>query len=426
LKDDKIAALLEAARRKSKTVDELPQQRASFAHGNANLERDTFSRATVTMMILPDAASTASELVQSEHRRDVEAIVRQYDLAVELIQNYTAPVSPRFVLTSGLVVELQATLAYPGGPQSGYRSFPVRIATNDFAPIPPGEVPQAVEELCNYVNRNWDAADPIELAAYVLWRVNWIHPFIDGNGRTARALSYIIMCIKLGFLLPGTPTIPEQLLERRGDYYDALAKADEAFRQGGDIDVAPLRDLLNAMLVRQLGMVPALSLKDIETIREAVEQRVHTSSADVAAKAFGTEPIDIRLWLLDDYLVLQVGSHTAISEAEARQTEDGSPFPRLLARRDQTGSLRIAENEHGLILRDRTLDASSGYALQLERNAAITIERPHVKWKGEEFAGSWRLEGSLYVIRLGRWIPLTRARSMFDVLLARHIASIHS
>jgi hypothetical protein len=31
---------------------------------------------------------------------------------------------------------------------------------------------------------------PTELAAYGLWRLNWIHPFVEGNGRTARAVCY--------------------------------------------------------------------------------------------------------------------------------------------------------------------------------------------------------------------------------------------
>ncbi|HET9282483.1 MAG TPA: Fic family protein [Candidatus Angelobacter sp.] len=50
----------------------------------------------------------------------------------------------------------------------------------------------------------------IHLAAYVIWRLNWIHPFADGNGRTSRALSYLVLCTRLGERLPGTVTIPDQ------------------------------------------------------------------------------------------------------------------------------------------------------------------------------------------------------------------------
>ena len=33
---------------------------------------------------------------------------------------------------------------------------------------------------------------PFARAAYTLWRLNWIHPFDDGNERTARVLALII------------------------------------------------------------------------------------------------------------------------------------------------------------------------------------------------------------------------------------------
>ena len=33
-----------------------------------------------------------------------------------------------------------------------------------------------------------------------------------GNGRTSRALSYLVMCARLGYRIPGTHTIPEQIV----------------------------------------------------------------------------------------------------------------------------------------------------------------------------------------------------------------------
>jgi len=38
------------------------------------------------------------------------------------------------------------------------------------------------------IHENWTIVDhPTTLAAFALWNLNWIHPFIEGNGRTARA-----------------------------------------------------------------------------------------------------------------------------------------------------------------------------------------------------------------------------------------------
>ncbi len=92
---------------------------------------------------------------------------------------------------------------------------------------------------------------PIHLAACLLWRVNWIHPFSDGNGRTARALGYAVLAIRLGYLLPGSRTVPEQISEDKFPYYDALEVAD-AGQENGKIDLTGLEKMLSDMLAAQL------------------------------------------------------------------------------------------------------------------------------------------------------------------------------
>jgi fido (protein-threonine AMPylation protein) len=50
---------------------------------------------------------------------------------------------------------------------------------------------------------------------HLMWRINWIHPFDDGNGRTARMASYAVLCVLLGYELPGTKAIFEQIAEHK-------------------------------------------------------------------------------------------------------------------------------------------------------------------------------------------------------------------
>src|SRR5579871_1251237 len=52
------------------------------------------------------------------------------------------------------------------------------------------------------------------------------------EGISARALSYLILCIRLGEKLPGTLTIPDQISRNKTPYYAALESADSAFRNG--------------------------------------------------------------------------------------------------------------------------------------------------------------------------------------------------
>jgi Fic family protein len=87
-----------------------------------------------------------------------------------------------------------------------------------------------------------------------MWRLNWIHSFTDGNGRTSRAVSYLVLCIRLRALLPGRLTIPEQIEQDRTPYYRALEAADNAWADGR-IDLSAMKQLLGAMLAKQLHAI---------------------------------------------------------------------------------------------------------------------------------------------------------------------------
>lgn len=132
-----------------------------------------------------------------------------------------------------------------------FRPSAVQISESKHTPPPSHLVPGLVEEMCDYVNDNWDKT-PIHLAAYVMWRLNWIHPFADGNGRTSRIVSYVVLMIRSECVLPGTPTIPDQIVSDRRGYFAALDAADAAFRDGR-IDVSAMEDLLGGMLAKQLA-----------------------------------------------------------------------------------------------------------------------------------------------------------------------------
>ena len=112
-------------------------------------------------------------------------------------------------------------------------------------------------EFCDYINDNWHERTAFYLSAYAMWRLNWIHPFTDGNGRTSRALSYALLNIKLGYLLPGFPTIPQQIEVDNSHYIEALEMSDAAAR-GGREDVGEMEKMIRSMLAKQLlGVIDA-------------------------------------------------------------------------------------------------------------------------------------------------------------------------
>ena len=176
--------------------------------------------------------------------------LEQFDRVVEIIDESIRP-DADFKLRPSLISELN-TLATEGtNPYPGVlRFFNVSIDYSEHNPPPHGHVPPLVDEMCEYVNNSADKS-PIHLAAYLLWRINWIHPYGDGNGRTARATSYLVLSIRLGFRLPGANTIPEQIEVDKDPYYTGLEAADAAY-EDGKIDVSELEALLGQYLAAQL------------------------------------------------------------------------------------------------------------------------------------------------------------------------------
>ena len=64
----------------------------------------------------------------------------------------------------------------------------------------------------------------------------------------------MVLCCKLGYVLPGKQTIPDQISENKKTYYEALEAADEALRKG-KLSLARVEDMLSMMLGRQLYSV---------------------------------------------------------------------------------------------------------------------------------------------------------------------------
>lgn len=113
-----------------------------------------------------------------------------------------------------------------------------------------------MDDFVNTVNRAWETADPLTLGALVLWRLNHIHPFINGNGRSARAASYFVICLKLNGWLPGSTILPELLRQNRVEYVSVLKAVDASYNAGA-LDLTPLRTLIERLLVQQISSAAA-------------------------------------------------------------------------------------------------------------------------------------------------------------------------
>jgi Fic family protein len=101
-----------------------------------------------------------------------------------------------------------------------YRNAGVRIGGANFVPPNALKIGVLVEELFEWTHDPVNKLPTVAKAAIFHHRFVWIHPFFDGNGRTARLLSNLLL-MKAGF----PPAII--LKNDRKKYYDALNKANQ-------------------------------------------------------------------------------------------------------------------------------------------------------------------------------------------------------
>jgi Fic family protein len=180
--------------------------------------------------------------------------IRQFDAVVELIDYFLSPDRKVKLRPSHLLHLHRIALEGISSCAGNYRPAGIEIHGSRHQPVGAHLVPGEIEEMCEYINEKWAVSSPLHLAAYALWKLNWIHPFTDGNGRTARALSYLLLCARLGYRLPGKNTIPEQIAADKTPYYKALEAADKEWA-GEKVDLSVLERLLADLLANQLVSV---------------------------------------------------------------------------------------------------------------------------------------------------------------------------
>ncbi len=112
-----------------------------------------------------------------------------------------------------------------------------------YTPPPAAEVPYLVEDLVGWINSE-EAKDthPVIKAGIIHYEVSRIHPFVDGNGRTARALATLIMFLD-GYDIRRFFSLEEYFDENPMDYYLTLqAVSNQLVLDTHERDLTPWLD----------------------------------------------------------------------------------------------------------------------------------------------------------------------------------------
>jgi prophage maintenance system killer protein len=257
--------------------------------------------------------------------------------ALEYLETIARSHSP---ITQWEIREIQSLVLGRTGDSGAYRKVEVEITNAPHKPPHPVKVQEQMDDYASWLSQATDLPVPLLAAVSHAWLVH-IHPFRDGNGRTARAI------LNLQLIRAGYPIVIIRRKDRER-YYEALRASDK-----GDIT------LLLELIVERIQD----SLRQIDLARKEV-----TGLSIALQKAREQDERRYRIW--SDALRL----FRSTFEDLAKQIESESDLSVSL----QAYELPSLEDFAKLHHRD-----SSGNAwflkLRLERG---TIERSVLLWIG--------------------------------------------
>ena len=156
-----------------------------------------------------------------------------------------------------------------------------------FRPPPSTAIPLEMEQLLQFINDTEEQdIHPVMRAGVVHYELVRIHPFVDGNGRVARALSTLILFLE-GYDIRKFFSLEEYFDSDALDYYSALQSVEknnrdltiwlEYFTKGLSIELSKIKDKvenisIDAHLKEKLGGKPVMltdrQIKIIEYIQK--------------------------------------------------------------------------------------------------------------------------------------------------------------
>jgi Fic family protein len=183
-----------------------------------------------------------------------------------------------------------------------------------FVPPPPECVRDLLDDLCAFCNT--DAVPAVAQAAIAHAQFETIHPFVDGNGRTGRALIHLVLR-RRGLATRVLPPVSLVLATWADDYILGL----QATRYRGPASSATARDGLDAWVGRfaaacQRAVLDATSFEHrAQLLRESWRQRLGPVRSNSA--------IDLLLAALPGAPVVTVQSAAGLIGRSFKATNDG-------------------------------------------------------------------------------------------------------
>ena len=183
-------------------------------------------------------------------------LARQYDFMSTSFVLWQTQSKPRISLD--FLSELNLYAVHHLSPSPGiYRhkiDYNVKINGSDHQPPPHDEVEAWMADFLIKLHHLYENDTPVRTASYALWRLNWVHPFPQGNGRSSRALCYFLLCQRYNLWFPGTP-LHELIRQNRPEYCELLRQADKTVDSENMADLSKMDEFLERLMTEQISSV---------------------------------------------------------------------------------------------------------------------------------------------------------------------------
>jgi len=164
---------------------------------------------------------------KSPQNKSQQMIVNNYNTIQYIVEHKEQPLTEELLLTVHRLMT-EKTLDNPedaGRFRTNDNVVVADMIEGDIIYTPPSfqEIPEFVESLCNFFNNDNPRTfiHPIIRGIIVHFMLAFMHPFVDGNGRTARALFYWYM-LKEGYKLTEYMSISRVIAKSKANYEKAF------------------------------------------------------------------------------------------------------------------------------------------------------------------------------------------------------------
>lgn len=195
--------------------------------------------------------------------RDLQEVIN-YRNVLKFVDNVALQISPgrRYVLTLETILEIHRLTVENIAPPQICGRFRLRqvVLKNSktgevsYTPPPAAEVPYLVEDLLNWVNGDESReTHPIIKAGIIHYELFRIHPFVEGNGRTARAVATLVLFLE-GYDFRKLFSLEEYFDTNPLDYYLTLQSvSNQLVLDNHERDLTPWLEYFTQGVANELG-----------------------------------------------------------------------------------------------------------------------------------------------------------------------------